>query len=41
MLVVDYGYADSKMYETLQAVNNHKYSNILDNRLELLRDIIR
>ncbi len=31
MLVIDYGYADSKMYETLQAVNNHKYSNILEN----------
>ena len=31
MLIVDYGYADSKMHETLQAVNNHKYSNILEN----------
>ncbi len=31
MLVIDYGYADSKMHETLQAVNNHKYSNILEN----------
>ena len=31
MLIIDYGYADSKMYETLQAINNHKYSNILDN----------
>ena len=31
MLVIDYGYADSKMRETLQAVNNHKYSNILEN----------
>ncbi len=31
MLIIDYGYADSKMYETLQAVNNHKYSNILEN----------
>ena len=31
MLIIDYGYADSKMRETLQAVNNHKYSNILDN----------
>ena len=31
MLVIDYGYADSKMCETLQAVNNHKYSNILEN----------
>ena len=31
MLIIDYGYLDSKMYETLQAVNNHKYSNILEN----------
>ena len=31
MLIVDYGYADSKMHDTLQAVNNHKYSNILEN----------
>ena len=31
MLVIDYGYADSKMHETLQAVNNHKYSNLLEN----------
>ena len=31
MLIIDYGYADSKMQETLQAVNNHKYSNILEN----------
>ena len=31
MLIVDYGYADSKMHETLQAINNHEYSNILEN----------
>ena len=31
LLIIDYGYADSKMHETLQAVNNHKYSNILEN----------
>ena len=31
ILIIDYGYADSKMYETLQAINNHKYSNILEN----------
>ena len=31
MLIIDYGYANSKMHETLQAVNNHKYSNILEN----------
>ena len=27
----DYGYLNSKMQDTLQAVNNHKYSNILEN----------
>ena len=31
ILIIDYGYADSKMYETLQAINKHKYSNILEN----------
>ncbi len=31
MLVIDYGYSDSKMHETLQAINNHKYSSILEN----------
>ena len=31
MLIIDYGYAESKMRETLQAINNHKYSNILEN----------
>ena len=31
MLIIDYGYLNSKMYETLQAVNNHKYSDILEN----------
>tara|TARA_B100001057_G_scaffold42441_1_gene37965 strand:- start:4152 stop:5198 length:1047 start_codon:yes stop_codon:yes gene_type:complete len=31
MLIIDYGYADHKMRETLQAMNNHKYSNILEN----------
>ena len=31
ILIIDYGYLSSKMYETLQAVNNHKYSNILEN----------
>ncbi len=30
MLIIDYGYLNSKMHETLQAVNNHKYSNVLD-----------
>ena len=30
MLIIDYGYLSSKMHETLQAVNNHKYSNILE-----------
>ncbi len=31
ILIIDYGYAESKMYETLQAINKHKYSNILEN----------
>jgi NADH dehydrogenase [ubiquinone] 1 alpha subcomplex assembly factor 7 len=31
ILIIDYGYLNSKMHETLQAVNNHKYSNILEN----------
>ena len=31
MLIIDYGYTDSKMHETLQAINNHKYSNVLKN----------
>ena len=30
ILVIDYGYLNSKMHETLQAVNNHKYSNVLE-----------
>jgi NADH dehydrogenase [ubiquinone] 1 alpha subcomplex assembly factor 7 len=30
MLMIDYGYLNSKMHETLQAVNNHKYSNVLE-----------
>ncbi len=30
ILIIDYGYADSKMHETLQAVNNHKYSSVLE-----------
>ena len=31
ILIIDYGYLNTKMYETLQAVNNHKYSNFLEN----------
>ena len=31
ILIIDYGYLTSKMHETLQAVNNHKYSNVLEN----------
>ncbi|MDC6483284.1 SAM-dependent methyltransferase [Candidatus Pelagibacter sp.] len=31
MLIVDYGYLEPKMHETLQAINNHKYSNVLEN----------
>ncbi len=29
LLIIDYGYLNSKMQETLQAINNHKYSNVL------------
>ncbi len=31
LLIIDYGYLNKKMQDTLQAVNNHKYSNILEN----------
>ena len=31
MLLIDYGYTDGKMKNTLQAVYNHKFANILDN----------
>ena len=31
LLIIDYGHSSSKMYETLQAVKNHKYSNVLKN----------
>ena len=31
ILIIDYGYLGSKMHETLQAINNHKYSNVLEN----------
>ena len=31
ILIIDYGYLNSKMSETLQAVKNHKFSNVLEN----------
>ena len=31
MLLIDYGYTNKKMKNTLQAVSNHKFANILDN----------
>ena len=31
ILIIDYGYLDIKMHETLQAIKDHKYSNILEN----------
>ena len=31
LLIIDYGYFDYKMKNTLQAISNHKYSNILKN----------
>ena len=30
ILIIDYGYLSSKMHETIQAVNNHKHSNVLE-----------
>jgi cyclopropane-fatty-acyl-phospholipid synthase len=30
ILIIDYGYLNFRMYETLQAINNHKYSNVLE-----------
>tara|TARA_B100001173_G_scaffold158558_1_gene137152 strand:- start:667 stop:1722 length:1056 start_codon:yes stop_codon:yes gene_type:complete len=29
LLIIDYGYLNSKMHETLQAINKHKYSSVL------------
>ena len=31
LLLIDYGYTNKKMKNTLQAVSNHKFANILDN----------
>ena len=31
LLLIDYGYTDGKMKDTLQAVSNHKFANILKN----------
>ena len=31
MLLIDYGYTDQKMKNTLQGVSNHKFANILEN----------
>ncbi len=31
LLLVDYGYEEEKMKNTLQAISNHKFANILDN----------
>ena len=30
-MLIDYGYTDKKMKNTLQAVSNHKFANILSN----------
>ena len=30
ILIIDYGYLNFKMHETLQAINNHKYVNVLE-----------
>ena len=31
ILIIDYGYSKPKMYNSLQAIKNHKFSNILEN----------
>ena len=31
LLIIDYGFTEKKMKNTLQAVSNHKFANILDN----------
>ena len=31
LLLIDYGYLDKKMQNTIQAISNHKFANILDN----------
>ena len=31
LLLIDYGYNEKKMKNTLQAISNHKFANILDN----------
>jgi NADH dehydrogenase [ubiquinone] 1 alpha subcomplex assembly factor 7 len=31
ILLIDYGYSEKKMKNTLQAISNHKFSNILEN----------
>ena len=30
-MLIDYGYTEKKMKNTLQAIRNHKFANILDN----------
>ena len=31
LLLIDYGYSEKKMKNTLQAISNHKFANILEN----------
>ena len=31
LLLIDYGYTEKKMKNTLKAISNHKFANILDN----------
>ncbi len=31
LLIIDYGYTEKKMKDTLQAISNHKFANILEN----------
>jgi len=41
LLLIDYGYLDKRMKNTLQAVSNHKFANILDNigRVDITHNI--
>ena len=41
LLLIDYGYTEKKMKNTLQAISNHKFANILENigRIDITHNI--
>ena len=41
LLLIDYGYTDNNMRDTLKAISNHKFANILDNigNVDITHDI--